>query len=297
LRFLGPDCDKARIYCLLTYERYFGSIGKYVALRRQLRGLIIAEGDHEDFETDRAIFDELTDRDCYHAAKEYFLNLQVKLERSQELNALIKRSRILYIAPGPVSYWPDHHSYDFVVVSNMLLSKSQIPSDYPVEKLIVFYNAGFARRHSGEIKDDAARIALGLFKINESLDHSNTFINLSSACWNSYGLMGAQNVVGNIALCDVENLTIVGVDCFLSSSPFRKGIKDYEPSKQHYSNILRRHEAISNFLFIKFLVNAFHFEVYCTGCEWRHLTAEGYAKYLDEMYSEFPLKPVAGYGY
>jgi len=222
----------------------------------------------------------------------------MKIKKNNVLGLFIKGKKVLYVGPGHIKEWPDPTSFDFVVVSNMLIDYSQLPKSYNYSKLIIFYNYGFYCRNFKQIKEDSRRISLGLCKSSKDTeDLFDEYTDFSSGNWSDYGLMGAPNIIANICVSDVQELTIVGVDNFLAQSPFRAGIKSYTPNKQHFANIIRRHDAVVNYLFIKLLIISFDCNVKNSIYDWQYRSLVEYCSQLDEMYGHLPLKPLKGYGY
>jgi hypothetical protein len=109
--------------------------------------------------------------------------------------------------------------------------------------------------------------------------------------------MGAQNVVYSVLAGGADSMFVVGVTGFVGRDKFRVGIKEYEPNLQHYSNILRRHEPISNFIFLRILLKA---SLIDGDEEFRNifsLSCSSYCDLLDKEYGEYPLRKLAGFGF
>lgn len=278
-------------------SRYNNSFVQYWEDRREFIELINKNFDSKNLSNEEAILkmEFFIEKVNFNQAKELFNGLKKSIYRDNYFDIFQNRN-ILYIGSAPTNYENiDFDDFDIIIANNFLDEKLH-QHNIPLEKTVIFYNKGFAERNYDAIKKLRKNCKEVFFKDSTNIGNKK-FVEASEFMFNDYGPMGAQNVLLAVVLGRAKSLTVYGVNGFLSQNPYDNNLKKYEISSQHISNILRRHELISNHNFLLLMSSLIQIK---GGQEFMNLidlTSNNYCKLIDKKYGKYKAKRIKGYGF
>jgi hypothetical protein len=301
-RFLPNSIKAIALINIYFYSRYNKTFIKYWSDRRSLLFFLsdYYKIDIPNSRHDPILYplrmEQFVENNDFGSALEIFSRIKKNLVISESYN-IFSEQRILYIGSAPVDYSNiNFDSFDLVVVNNFLEAKLK-KHNIPLQKTVIFYNKGFARRNTTEILAIEGVCKAIFVKEKSGVMDAPQFIDAAGFMFNEYGPMGAQNVLLGISLGSPEAVTVVGINGFLSKKPFSDDLKQYRMNNQHISNILRRHELVSNHNFLRLISKV----VCINGCDeflsLISLNSMEYCQKIDQIYGSLKARRIDGYGF
>lgn len=241
------------------------------------------------------LLDKLIQDRSFNKAKSVFYELCKKLPQCLDYE-IFKEKKILYIGSAPVIMKDINFSnFDLIIVNNFL-ENDLISKKIPLKKTVIFYNKGFAARYKNEIKK-LSKVCRSIYVKDMDNSEYKRFIEATYFLANDYGSMGAQNVLLALVLGSASEVTVHGVNGFLSKNSYTKGLKKYTINEQHISNILRRHEFISNHHFLVLVFNIIQINGSEEFVNLAKLKTSSYSRLINKKYGKFLIKRLDGYGF
>lgn len=199
-------------------------------------------------------------------------------------------SRILHIfygkkvlILGPAQDINSYQIADFEVVCllNSYPFAVELSQEYPHILFVCFTNIGYYRRNHHKFLTSSSNL-LCLIKppLTSPLFH-NYCVPSNHMIFG--GSMGVQCVLYTLLHCSPNEIYLTGVNAYLQNS-YKPGIKNYTPNTLHMINNLRRHEPISNYLFLRFCVLSNLVQTDPISYSFLTLPLDEYCKRLDDSY-------------
>ena len=284
---------------IFFYSRYNHSFVEYRDNRHSLLEFLSGCVPQNEGEKERAIAIKLEcflEQNDYQSAEKLFHKIKDDYNFPSSYS-IFANKRVLYIGSAPVNHEElDFQCFDLIVVSNFLevdFERKKIPLD----KAVIFFNKGFAGRHAEHVARIKKRCKTVFVKQDSAVHNASQFMDASPFMFNDYGPMGAQNVLLGLYVGQPSSVTVVGINGFLSSKPFADDLKKYSINDQHISNILRRHELVSNHNFLRLINHLINVRGNDEFLALVKLNSHEYCLKIDQLYGRLGAKRIAGYGF